>query len=173
MMKHIWKLIYFGVMLAAIAILIQRLPAWYRLNQAKGNEIRTFEVTSLDGQSHTLPSGQRQVLIFWATWCPPCEMELARFNSAIEDGDLPMAGVVAISVNEHPKLVREVSQKRGYKLTVMADPHGNSLNSLEIAATPTTYHIDETGKVVHASTGVSPLGIMRAKRFLHDAGRSH
>jgi cytochrome c biogenesis protein CcmG, thiol:disulfide interchange protein DsbE len=167
-MNKLWKLIYFGVMLAAVAVLIQRLPAWYRLNQVKGSEIQPFQVTSIDGKSHTLPSGRRQVLIFWATWCPPCEMELARFDRAIGEGELPSEGVLAISLNEHPKLVWEISQKRGYKLTVMADPRGNSLNSLEVAATPTTYHIDETGTVVHASTGVSPLGIMRAKRFLED-----
>ena len=43
-----------------------------------------------------------QILIYWATWCGPCKIELERFQSAVNEGSLPPNNVWALNI-ENPR----------------------------------------------------------------------
>lgn len=146
-------------------LLIQKIPTWIRNFQMDGAPVQTFSVVDASGGSVSLPvAGKKQVVIFWATWCGPCTLELLRFNSAVKDGELSADQVIAVSFGEDPAVVYKEVAERDYKFTVLVDPEPKT--TLPVEGTPTTYHIDETGVIKHASVGASLIPVWRAKWFL-------
>ncbi len=149
--------------------LYQRLPGWIANTKVEGQVVPPFSVSQENGETLSLPlSGKKQVILFWATWCGPCTVELARFNSAVKDGDLKAEDIIAISFGEEPQIVWAEAKKRDYRFVVAADPDFQSQKSLEVYGTPQTYHVDEDKKITHASMGLGLFSIWRAQYFLAD-----
>ncbi|RZA12574.1 MAG: TlpA family protein disulfide reductase [Proteobacteria bacterium] len=153
----LWVLMFF--------LLAQRIPTWISNYKVEGKVVTPFQVSDETGAKVTLPLPQKQIVVFWATWCKPCELELDRFNRAIADKDIPADSVIAVSLGEEPKLVYDEARRREYAFKVYVDQPAASTASLEVSGTPQVYHIDESGKVVYASMGLSPMSIMRAGWF--------
>ncbi len=144
-------------------------PRWWELHKQEGEPIKPFSVTATTGETLHFPAAKgKRILIFWATWCGPCTIELTRFNRAVLAGDLPADKVVAVSMGEDPALVKAESEKRGYRFTVAVDPDNQAGDALLVSSTPTVFYLDENGTVAHASAGLSPLAIYRSRFFLHD-----
>lgn len=147
--------------------LYQKVPGWIANYEVEGKKVESFPVVDENGESLSLPvAGKKQVVIFWATWCGPCTVELSRFNAAVKKGELQPADVIAVSLGEEPSLVFREAKTRDYGFTVRADPEGLSARSLEVQGTPQTFHINAEGKVVHASVGLSLFPVWRASMFL-------
>ena len=161
---------FFDILLWAglLFVLASSAPMWIKLYQKQGAKVETMQVVDAFGLPKALPlDNQRHILIFWTTWCPPCTLELSRFNEAVMQGEIAKDKVVAVSFGEDPNLVFSESKARSYLFTVTADPSGLAAQKMEVSGTPTVYHIDETSRIAYASSGVSPLAIARAKSFLN------
>lgn len=161
------KLIHYGIWVLMLFLLSQRIPSWITNYRVEGKLVEPFVVFNAEDAPQTLPLLQKkQIIIFWATWCKPCELELSRFNRAVADKEISADSVVAVSVGEEPSAVFAEVRSRGYLFPVFADLASRSTQSLEVQATPQVYHVDVDRKVSYATMGVSPLAIMRARWFL-------
>lgn len=149
-------------------VLVTRAPQWWALYQERGETVQSFEVLNLSSEAvESLPiQGQKSVLIFWATWCGPCTVELDRIQKAIQEKELLPENIYAISLQEDPRLVTEEIQKRGYTFQNFADPQGHSLKSVKVFGTPTLYFINPDTTVAKSTMGLSPLLIKTIKDFL-------
>lgn len=108
----------------------------------------------------------KMALIFWATWCGPCQIELARINEMIVNGDIAPEDVLAISSFEDEDLIRDVVLKRGYKFTVGLDSSGKVAKIFNITGTPTVVLLDEQNRIQWMTTGLSPSLGFRLKNFI-------
>jgi len=56
------------------------------LNAQVGKPAPAFSLKDKDGKTFSLETlkGKVIVLNFWATWCPPCRVEIPAFNNAYE-----------------------------------------------------------------------------------------
>ena len=161
------KLTQYVLYAVILYLLMVRVPGWIELYKMKGAQAQVFLTTDTNGNGLALPlAGQKQIFIFWATWCGPCTYELSRVNDAIKAGELKAANVFAISLGETPGLVTDTARERGYSMRVVSDTSGVSGSLYKVAGTPTTVFVDEAGKVQWASTGVSPTLIAKAREFL-------
>jgi peroxiredoxin len=149
-------------------LLATRAPQWWALYKEQGETVQSFQVLNLSSQSVQAlpPTGQKAVLIFWATWCGPCTVELDRIQKAIVEKDLSPENIYAISLQEDPQLVAAEVQRRGYTFQVFADPKGLSLKSVKVFGTPTIYYVTENQTIAKSSMGLSPLLIKTIKDFL-------
>ncbi|WP_267902155.1 peroxiredoxin family protein [Lentibacillus cibarius] len=61
----------------------------------KGNIAPDFELTTLEGEQVSLSDyrGQRVVLNFWASWCPPCKAEVPDLQKFYENKDVEILAV--------------------------------------------------------------------------------
>lgn len=156
------------ILILALYLIGSRVPQWWALYQEQGETMSPFFVFDLRTQEKTeFPiSEKKSVLVFWATWCGPCTVELDRIQKAIQDNKLSPEHIHAISLKEDPHLVLDEVQKRGYTFKVYADPSGESLKSIKVFGTPTLYFVRSDSTIEKSTMGLSPLLIQNIQNFL-------
>lgn len=118
-----------------------------------------FKLIDLNGKEHKLSDyhGRDILLVFWATWCPPCRMEvpllIALRNTITED----KLAILAIS-NEDPAIVKKFADYNKINYTVILDQGGmpqpyNSVNSI-----PSSFFIKPDGTIKLVTVGTLSLG---------------
>jgi peroxiredoxin len=89
-----------------------------------GDVAPDFTVKMLDGKKITLSQQRGKVVLisFWATWCPPCRLELSHLQKDVIDR---FAGedlvVLPISRGEERSKVEDYIKKMGYKFPIGLD----------------------------------------------------
>jgi thiol-disulfide isomerase/thioredoxin len=100
----------------------------------------------LNGSEQTLAALKGKVVVveFWATWCPPCRKSIPHLIDL--NKKYAEKGVVFIGLTDEAKETVEpfVKQMKMDYLVGGASPSGNLYG---VAAIPTTFVIDTTGKV--------------------------
>ena len=128
-----------------------------------------FSLPLVDGGEFALAAQkQKRVLLFWATWCGPCSLELARVNRMIAGGELKPEQVLAISIGETAEVVKSAIAERKYTFPVALDLDGKVAESFKVSGTPTIVFVDEKQVINWLSTGLSPSLGLRLQRFLRE-----
>ncbi len=157
--KRIWD-ITFGILI--LLLLAYRLPGWLEDWRKEGQIAHQIQVLNLEEEPftpQTLPldsQNSAQLLIFWATWCGPCKVELQRINRLIESHKIPAERVLAISSYEDPQLVLKTAQERKYLFPVFADPQGDAAKIYKVKATPSLVLLSQKGVMEWVTSGLSP-----------------
>lgn len=124
---------------------------------------KSYPVISPAGAPDVLLSTGKQVVIFWASWCGPCKLEMGRFKNSVEDGSISAGSIYAVNPFESPEVVRDFLKKTPYPFNFL-DAKALA-DELRVTVTPTEIFIDN-GTVTRMSTGISIIGIIRAESFL-------
>jgi cytochrome c biogenesis protein CcmG/thiol:disulfide interchange protein DsbE len=142
-------------------------PSFLNSLKQEGQEIKVQEYVNLaltGGEEKIIfPSEKRDIVIFWATWCAPCKLEMARLSNSVKEGNIPIGSIVAINPFESNSKVRSFVQEHPYPFTFIEDLGVSK--KLRVNSTPTTLFI-EHGKVKSMSSGLSFIGIWKAEYFL-------
>ncbi|MEG9295754.1 redoxin domain-containing protein [Mangrovibacillus sp. Mu-81] len=126
---------------------------------AKGDSAPDFELTTLAGEKVKLSDyeGQKVILNFWATWCPPCKAEMPHMQKYYEkNADKENVEILAVnltSMDEGKDAVQEFVD--GYELTfpIPLDEDGEIGEEYRAFTIPTTYMIDTNGQIRHKIVG--------------------
>ena len=108
----------------------------------------------------------KKILVFWATWCGPCKIEMYRFNQAIKNKELHKEQVIFINMQESVQTIKKFLYKNDFDLTIALDQNSKLSRMFKITSTPTIVYINRMNIVHHVATGLSPLLIFRATWFL-------
>lgn len=152
-----------------VYVLSLRIPGWisnFKIENTPSSQFKALNLKDNSQIKFPIEDGKPHVLIFWATWCGPCSLELSLFQKAIDNKELPADQIHAISLGEDPELVRQVSADRKYTFMVYVDTDNLSSRIYNISGTPTIVHLNKDGIVSWIGTGISPLAINRAKTHL-------
>ena len=120
-----------------------------------GDVAPDFTVEMLDGSKVTLSAlqGKPTLLIFWATWCPPCRLELSKLQEHIIDRYGDKINVLPISRGEERAKVEEYISKMGYTFAVGLDGDQSIYRKYATNYIPRCFVIDAKGKVVYSGVG--------------------
>ncbi len=116
-----------------------------------------FELPTLDGRRVKLSDfrGQAVLLNFWATWCPPCKIEMPWFvdiqKEYGKDG-LVVLGV-AMDDTESAKIAAFASEM-GVNYQVLLGTDQVSDDYGDVRSLPTTFYIDRNGNIVSKAVGL-------------------
>lgn len=124
------------------------------IEEAERVIISDFNWNLVDNQGKTINfqemEGNIILLNFWATWCPPCVAEMPSLNDLYQDyGDKISFVFLA---NDNKEKVNSYLDKNSYNLPVYYTK-ANVPEELRSPSIPTTYLIDDQGKIVMKEVG--------------------
>lgn len=146
---------------AIIVVLGLRVPSMLANFAIEGKTIPSVERRIIGStQTVSYPPEGGAVAIYWATWCAPCKIEMARLKKSVESGEIPRERVFAISLSEDENTIRSFLTKNAYPFTFLLAAAQDEV--FNVSATPTLVLMKDK-EVVSVGTGPSLWGIWRAE----------
>jgi peroxiredoxin len=138
---------------------MNRGPMIWSNYQKEGQTLSTREVPLiLANEILVFPPSGSAVVIYWATWCAPCKLEMQRLAKSVNEGKIPQDKIFALSLGESKEVVAKFLKKNEFPFTFISDPS----HEVNIEVTPSTALLKD-GKITSLSSGVSFIGIWRAE----------
>jgi len=148
-------LIYGGLAIAMAVVIYGSVPGPHPL---QGQAAPKASVLDFEGNAVDLSAsiGKEVVLLnFWASWCPPCRLELPEIEKlAKEYADTPGVEVIAVSLDASPPAAKEVAAELDPALRVYWGD-GTITSTYGISGIPATLVIGKDGVVRRVFSGYS------------------
>lgn len=138
---------------------------------AVGDRAPDFQLQDLEGNEVSLSSlrGSPILLNFWATWCPPCRLEMPFIQEVYQEWTDKGLVILAIDMGESAATVREFMQNNNYTIPVLLDTRRVVSQKYNVTAIPTTFFIDRNGVIQDKLIGPFPSKdsmVLYVKRIL-------
>lgn len=132
-----------------------------------GRAAPDFTVRDIEGIQHRLSDyrGRDVLVVFWATWCPACKMEIPHLIELRETFEADKLAILAIS-NETAEHLKQFAASSGINYSV-ASLGAARLSSpfADVRSIPTTFFIDGNGIIKLAAVGL--VSVEEARAILH------
>jgi peroxiredoxin len=135
---------------------------WPQLAAAAGipssnGQVPPFTVSTLDGSTVTAESLTGKVVLvnFWATWCPPCRVEMPGFQQAHERFGADGFVVLGVTMDAgSPDRVRRFLEERNITYPVAMATSQVVRDFGGVPFLPTSYLIDRDGRIRNEVRGM-------------------
>ncbi len=114
-----------------------------------------LELNNLQGKPDTIENYQGQVILVnnWATWCPPCKLEMPELQAYYDSHAAQGFVVIAIESGDPTEQVVSFVQELNLTFPVWLDPTSKALETFNNWDLPSSYIIDRNGTVRLTWTG--------------------
>src|SRR5690554_1229217 len=121
----------------------------------KGNVAPNFELETLNGEVVTLEDfhGEKIMLNFWATWCPPCRAEMPDMQKVYEDHDVTILAVNLTQTETNLQTVETFVDDFGLTFPILLDTKTEVADLYGIQPVPTSFLIDTEGRIANIAIG--------------------
>jgi len=140
-----------------------------------GKPAPAFTLERLDGSGSVALadlSGKVVVMNFFASWCLPCRRGVPFLNDVQAHYAAEGLKVVALTMETDEDAVRSFAEANPGRFLIGRDPTGRSAETLEVAAMPTTFLLDRTGRIVARYEGGTETAHAQVRKgvdaLLHD-----
>jgi peroxiredoxin len=121
------------------------------VSPSEGVKASDFTLTDLNGQkiklSDVIKTNQVTLVNFWATWCPPCCEEIPELISFYSKYGAKKVSLLGIDLEEEPADVKAFAKKNKMNYPVLFDSDGKVSDLYKIYYIPTTFFVDNNGKI--------------------------
>ncbi len=116
-----------------------------------------FELKTIDGKTVHLSDykGKAVLLNFWATWCPPCKIEMPWFVDLQKQYGGQGLQVIGVAMDDvGPDAIRKFASDLGvnYPILIGKESVADLYGGMQFL--PTTFYIDRQGKIVDRVFGL-------------------
>jgi thiol-disulfide isomerase/thioredoxin len=136
-----------------------------RVGARVGDVAPALAGTSLEGHPVSAGAwrGSVEVILFWASWCTPCQAEQPAVN-ALARQEIP-TGVhfVGVSVDVDRSAAQSYIARFAVPYDSLIDPTQSLVLDFEVAGPPTTFVIDRRGRVAAELVGELSTDDLRAR----------
>ena len=98
-------------------------------------------------------NGKVTMLNFWATWCPPCKVEMPSIQVLYEKTRDVAFDIMAVSVGEQKKTVTDFLKENPYTYPMFLDVSGAQSAPFAGRGIPTTFILDKQGRAIAGLVG--------------------
>jgi len=109
----------------------------------------------LGNKRHDLDQYRGRVVLvnFWATWCPPCLVEMPAMQRLKDNFPGTTFTILAVNVKETREKAWRFRQLVNVDFTVLLDKAGKAADDWSVSMYPTSYLIDKTGRIRYVAYG--------------------
>jgi peroxiredoxin len=143
---------------AELQNVIKAADTWYpAYEQWQGRPAPDITLTDIEGNTHKLSDyrGKEVMLVFFATWCGPCKLEIPHLKELRETMPEKELAILAVS-NEAPALVTSFAQENDLNYTVLLNPGGLPAPYSEVESIPSSLFVDPQGVIKLGTLGIVP-----------------
>src|SRR5699024_3194960 len=121
----------------------------------KGDMAPDFELETLDGGKVKLSDlrGEKVMINFWATWCPPCRAEMPDIQKFHENEEGTIVSVNLTDTENSVRNVEDFIDEYDITFDVLYDPDSSIGTRYEAQALPTSYLINTKGEIHNIAVG--------------------
>jgi cytochrome c biogenesis protein CcmG, thiol:disulfide interchange protein DsbE len=132
------------------------------VTEVKPYDAPAWTLNNLDGVPVSLDDFKGKVVLlnFWATWCEPCKEETPALEAAyqkLKDQGLVIVGVDLYNAERSRSYsvqdVRQFANRYGVTYPIVLDESGSVGQAYAVHPIPTSYFIDQQGKVRYLKVG--------------------
>jgi len=128
----------------------ETIPVLTQTGIKEGQSAPDFELKTQDGKSIKLSDyrGQKVLLNFWASWCPPCKKEIPDLNEFYSEHKMEKITILSVNMTYSEKNKQTIQAFQDmYKIRypVVLDQTGTIAGLYKIITIPTSYFIDSNG----------------------------
>jgi peroxiredoxin len=137
-----------------------------------GQPMPSFTVTELGGEKVSVGGGRGKVMLvnFWATWCPPCRVEMPRLEKEVwqkyKSEDFVM---IAIAREQSAQEITAFRKEYGFSFPMASDPQREVYKLFGNGGIPRSYVVGEDGKILFQSIGYNPAEFDQMKEAIETA----
>jgi peroxiredoxin len=148
--------------------------------QWQGKYAPAFDLTTIQGEHFSLSDsvGKKVIVLnFFATWCEPCQSEMAEFERYFEEHKDGSFVLLAVDARETPEQVAAFFQEHKLRFPVGIDD-GRVEKLYRVTGYPTTVLIGVDGRIQFYEVGALPNanvaldGFLRANSRMLAAGKA-
>jgi len=114
-----------------------------------------FDLPALDGKRYTdrYLIGKSTLVVFWASWCPVCQVELPKLHALFDAMRGRGLQVLAIGFADDPDKIRRYVRTHGeiFDFPVLYDSGDTVAKRFGVVGTPTIYLINSRGKIEYVT----------------------
>jgi peroxiredoxin len=136
-----------------------------------GDPAPNFSLTTADGTEFSLSgaNGKVVLIIFFATWCGPCQQELPHIEQIWNDnrgrGNFQL---LVVGREESQETVREFRTKNGFTFPIAADPDRAVYSLFARESVPRTIVVSPEGLVVYSQAGFYEHDLVQLKAVIDE-----
>lgn len=139
-------------------------PATPQVGAHPGDVAPVLAGTSLDGRSLSLASlrGSVAVVVFWASWCTPCQAEQPGVNSLARQESADGVHFLGVSVDVDRNAAKSYVTQYSVPYDSLVDTSQTIVVDFEVAGPPTTFVIHKSGRISAELIGEVSIDNLRA-----------
>lgn len=122
-----------------------------------GDKAHEFSLVDLEGNQVALSdfAGQPVIVNFWATWCPPCRLEMPSFQRVFETHAADDLVILAVNEAERAETVEAFFyDEMGFSYTPLLDEEAAVGEAYGAIGLPSTFFINGSGEVTAVHRGL-------------------
>jgi peroxiredoxin len=161
-----WKPVALATVCAGV-LAVSVLPGWAATAAKQpsmksltkvGERMPAFTVKEVSGKTFSMARERGKVVVvnFWATWCPPCRVEMPRLEKEIWDKYKGNADFVMVAIARQQTQARIAAfgkQHPEFTYPLAYDPQRAVYSKFAAAGIPRSYVVGKDGKIVFESLG--------------------
>lgn len=139
-----------------------------------GERMPAFTVKELSGKTFSMAQERGKVVVvnFWATWCPPCRVEMPRLEKEIWDKYKGNADFVMVAIARQQtaaKIAAFKKQHPEFTYPLAYDPQRAVYSKFAAAGIPRSYVVGKDGKILFQSLGYAPGEVAKLEAAVQKA----
>lgn len=148
----------------------------FHSDEVNNTEMDALNMDALDFELESLQHGKlklsdykgKKVFInFWTTWCPPCKEEMPHLNEYYKEyAKEHNVEILAINITDEEFSVSDVKKfadRQNIEFPILLDEKGKVSIDYKVLTVPTSFIVNEEGKIIEKITGPVTNDILLAK----------
>ncbi|PMP68104.1 MAG: TlpA family protein disulfide reductase [Thermodesulfobacterium geofontis] len=117
-----------------------------------------FSLPDIRGKNYSLSQFKGKVVLlnFWATWCPPCRLEIPILNKIYKEYKKSEFEIIAVSLDTDVERLKNFLKENPVNFLVLLDKSGVIGFKYKVEAIPTSFLIDKAQILRQIYIGIIP-----------------